>query len=270
VKRNIFVCATVLLFLATPAFAADITSPVYKAQSTAQAFNWNGVYAGVALGGRWPKADWTTTGIPTGVPGQVQAPDPTTAFASFDSATFKAGGYLGYNFQIQSVILGLEGDIYWGHNSKTIAGIPGTFGTGGQGVGPAASLHDSANMTLGWDASIRGRVGYLVAPNWLVFATGGVGWQQIDVNATCDGTLQSWCIAPRNETYSMTKIGWIVGGGVEALIWQNWLLRAEYRYADYGSIDHTFFATAPSDFVVSSQSIKTHTALIGLAYKFLP
>jgi len=266
VKRNIFVCATVLLFLTAPAFAEDITSPLHKAPLDPQAFNWNGVYAGVALGGRWTQASWTTTAIPSFLP---PLPDPTTALASLDSATFKVGGYLGYNFQIQSIILGLEGDIYWGHNNSTVAGIPGTFGTMG-GVNPVATAHDSANMTLGWDASIRGRVGYLVTPNWLVFATGGVAWQQVDVNAACDGTLQSFCFAPHNETYSTTKVGWTVGGGAEAVIWQNWLVRAEYRYANYGSIDHTFFAGAPADSVVTSQSIKTHTALIGLAYKFLP
>jgi opacity protein-like surface antigen len=45
-------------------------------------------------------------------------------------------------------------------------------------------------------------------------------------------------------------------------------LRAEYRYADYGNIGHTFFADATIDQVAIRQSLKTNTALIGLAYKF--
>ena len=59
-----------------------------------------------------------------------------------------------------------------------------------------------------------------------------------------------------------------MGGGIETLLWNNWLLRAEYRYADYGSISHTFFAGTGIDEVATSLSLKTNTALLGLGYKF--
>jgi outer membrane immunogenic protein len=105
---------------------------------------------------------------------------------------------------------------------------------------------------------------------WLVYATGGAAWQRVDINAACSGSLfnSSWCVAPRNETVSTTRTGWTVGGGVEALLWAHWLLRAEYRYADYGKFNHTFFADAVIDQVAITQSLRTNTGLIGLAYKF--
>ena len=157
-----------------------------------------------------------------------------------------------------------------GHNSKTLAGIPGTFGPTGLGVDAGALAFDTSNVKLGWDASLRGRVGYLITPIWLVYATAGVASQQVDINATCNGSFfnSSWCVAPRNETASTTRTGWTVGAGIEALLWNNWLLRAEYRYADYGSIGHTFFAGSGIDEVAMSESLKTHTGLIGLGYKF--
>jgi outer membrane immunogenic protein len=241
-----------------PTTAAPYAPPIVR--------DWNGVYVGVSLGGRWSDTSWSTTaiGTPSG------PPDPTTTPASFNSSSFRAGGYLGYNWQLATLLVGFEADAAWGHNSKTLAGIPGTFGPSGLGVDASAQAFDSSNVKLGWDGSLRGRVGYLITPTWLVYATGGMAWQQVDINATCNGSFfnSSWCIAPRNETTSTTRIGWTVGGGIETMLWNNWLLRAEYRYADYGSINHTFFAGTGFDEVAMSQSLKTNTGLIGLGYKF--
>jgi outer membrane immunogenic protein len=248
--------------------AADmpVNAPVYPAPTAF--FNWTGGYAGISLGGRWTDNAWTTTGI--GSP--LGPPDPTTTPASFDSSTFRAGGYIGYNWQMAPLwVIGVEADAAWGHNNMTLAGIPGTYGTLGQGVGPGATATDSSNVTLGWDGSLRGRVGFLITPTWLLYATGGIAWQQANLNATCNGGLgvnPSWCVAVRNETFSTTMTGWTIGAGAEALLWSNWLLRAEYRYADYGNISHTFFAGSNADEVQMYQSLKINTALIGLAYKF--
>ena len=248
------------------ASAADLSSKVPLYTPT-MAVNWTGFYIGGSVGGRWSDSSWSTTAI-----GSPLGPsDPTTTPASFNSSSFRAGGYIGYNWQFSpSWVAGVEADAAWGHNSKTLAGIPGTFGPTGFGVDAGAQAFDSSNVKLGWDGSVRGRVGYLITPTWLVYATGGVAWQQVDINAACAGSFfnSSWCVAPRNETVSTTRTGWTVGGGIETLLWNNWLLRAEYRYADYGNIGHTFFGGTGIDEVAMTESLKTHTGLIGLAYKF--
>ena len=265
-SSNTFFGAVLAVAFCQIAFAADLPTKAPLAPVVTPP-NWTGLYIGGSVGGRWADTTWTTTAI-----GDPQGdPDPTTTPASFNSSTIRLGGYAGYNWQIAPRwVVGLEADAAWGHNNKTLAGISGTFGTGGQGVDPGAQGFDSSNVKLGWDGSVRGRVGYLVTPTWLVYATGGAAWQQVDINATCNGSFfnTSWCVAPRNETVSTTRTGWTVGGGVETLLWNNWLLRAEYRYADYGNIGHTFFADATIDQVAIRQSLKTNTALIGLAYKF--
>lgn len=245
--------------------AADLSSrPLYQPIS---ATNWTGLYAGASLGGRWSDVTWSTNAI--GDP--LGPPDPTTAPASFDSSSFRAGGYLGYNWQVAPLwVVGLEADGAWGQNKKTLAGIPGTFGSGGQGVDFGAQAFDSAESNLGWDASVRGRVGYLITPTWLVYATAGAAWQQVDLNASCNGSFfnSSWCVAVRNETVSKILTGWTVGGGIETQLWNHWLLRAEYRYADYGNFAHTFFNDSGIDEVAVTASVKTHTGSIGIAYKF--
>jgi outer membrane immunogenic protein len=87
---------------------------------------------------------------------------------------------------------------------------------------------------------------------------------------TCNGSFFNtlWCVAPRNETVSTTRTGGRSAAASKTLLWNNWLFRAEYRYADYGNVGHTFFADATIDQVTIKQSLKTNTALIGLAYKF--
>jgi outer membrane immunogenic protein len=258
-------CAALVAMTAQFASAADLsaTAPVYAPMNVA---DWNGVYVGGSLGGRWSHASWSTVAI--GTPSGPS--DPTSTPISFNNATVRIGGYVGYNWQLATMLVGFEVDAAWGHTSDTFAGIPGTFGPSGLGVDAGAQAFDSSNVKLGWDGSLRGRLGFLIVPTWLIYATAGVAWQQVNINATCNGSLfnTSWCVAPRNETSSTLRTGWTVGGGIETLLWNNWLLRAEYRYADYGSISHTFFAGTGIDEVTTLLSLKTNTALVGLGYKF--
>jgi outer membrane immunogenic protein len=253
---------TALIVLAGAAEAADLRA---KAPAMAPVASWTGFYGGVSVGARWADPTWSTTAIPLVAPFGV---DPTTTPASFDSTSVRVGGYFGYNWQLSPLwVVGIEGDIAWANSSKSLGGIPGTFGTAGTAAPASAALNDSSRVEVGSDGSIRGRLGYLVTPAWLVYATGGIAWQGVEVSATCNGALTSWCVAARSETSSSTQTGWTIGGGLEGMFSGKWLARAEYRYADYGSFNHIFFA-GTVDQVTTNQSLKTHTVLFGLAYKF--
>jgi outer membrane immunogenic protein len=269
-KRLAMIAVGLGAVTSSPVMAADmpVKAPAYTPPVVAP-FSWTGFYIGGSLGGRWTDITWATTAI-----GDNQAPpDPTTSPASFDSSSFRGGGYLGYNWQFAPLwVVGIEGDVAWANNSKTRGGIPGTFGPTGLGVGPAAAGLDSSEVKLGWDASLRGRIGFLITPTWLLYATGGAVWQHVDINASCSGLggqgNASWCALPgTTQNVSSVKTGWTIGGGIEAAFWGNWLARVAYRYADFGDINHTFFANT-TDQVVMNASLKTHTALVGLAYKF--
>jgi outer membrane immunogenic protein len=243
--------AGLLSTLAAPALAADIPAPVYKAAPARVAsFNWTGFYLGGSLGGRWTDVDLRTVSI-----AGVAPPVAATALRSADSTAFRAGVYAGYNWQLAPQwLIGVEGDIAWASSRSTSAGLPGFV------FSPA----DSTSFKETWDGSVRGRLGYLLAPTWLVYATGGASWLHVSANAICSvGTCP---VGGGSFTNTNTRSGWTVGGGVETVVWTNWLLRAEYRYADYGTWNSSFF-TAPA-VTVSSAKITTNTALVGLAYKF--
>ncbi len=67
---------------------------------------------------------------------------------------------------------------------------------------------------------------------------------------------------------SSTRAGWTVGGGLETRLQSNWLLRAEYRYADFGSV--TYQDNVLGDSATYEERVRTHTALVGLTYQFGP
>jgi outer membrane immunogenic protein len=106
-----------------------------------------------------------------------------------------------------------------------------------------------------------------VQPNWLLYATGGVAWQEIKTRSSC-GAGGGFCGAVTvSGTTSDFKAGWTVGGGVETALPNHWLARVEYRYADFGRVTNTL-PPAPLVGFNSNVSVKTNTALFGLAYKY--
>jgi len=249
-KKFLVAAATAAAFCGAPVFAADM--PV-KA-SAAPYDPWTGFYVGGSVGARSSEVDWRTVTFSVGPP-LLDNP------ASLDKTGVRIGSYVGYNWKIAPAWLaGLEADIAWGDNKKTHTPWPGTSGIFG-----AASGHDFVTAKLGLDGSLRGRLGVLVNPNSLVYATGGVAWQEIKTIATCDGTLPSACAAPRSESSSTIKAGWTIGGGVEAILSKNWFGRVEYRYSDFGHVSNNF---GPGPSFTANVNVRTNTTLLGLAYKY--
>jgi outer membrane immunogenic protein len=270
------------------ALAADM--PV-KASPVAISSNWTGFYIGGSLGGRWTSSDWTTTCLSSGAAGGSGCPlnanfvpGATNRFANnnptdFNSSSLRAGLYGGYNWQFSSRwVAGIEGDFAWANNNKMIAGIPGAEDptvAGSPGL-------DTSTVKETWDAGIRGRLGYLINPTLLLFATGGVSWTHLEASAFCGSAFSvGWCgggagtNVGSSSTSSATMAGWTVGGGLEWMWQPHWLVRAEYRYTDYGTFNYTLFAGPNAgspginlDAIAASVKVQTNTATLGLAYKF--
>ena len=258
---------------ASPTMAAEYPPPVYAPSPVAviePASIWTGFYIGLSGGGRWSKVTWTTLSV-TPAPGIP--PDFTTTPAYFDNSTGTVGGYFGYDWQVAPRwVWGLQADFDWGNNGKRQGGVPGTFGSG---VPPFATLAaaavDSSWITERWDASVRARVGFLVASPWLIYGTLGVSMQSIEVGASCAGPpAPSWCTdIPRYEPTHYARTGFTYGIGTEAALSHSLFVRLEYRYTYYGFIDNTFFVDPPTvDDVQTSVKLHTQTLVGGIAYRF--
>ncbi|MGH2266600.1 outer membrane protein, partial [Enterococcus faecalis] len=44
---------------------------------------------------------------------------------------------------------------------------------------------DGLSVKTTWDAGLRARAGYLLNPATLVYATGGLAWQHVDIDLVC-------------------------------------------------------------------------------------
>ncbi len=262
--------------LAPGVFAADlpIKAPVY---GPAPVESWTGPYVGLALGGKWTDANWTTTRL-------IDPPSLSVGTAFIDASSpdrfrpqgVRLGGYAGYNWQVDRWVLGFEADAAWSSATDTHPGVPGcriecVAGFPGPGIG-------SSFVRSNWDASLRGRAGYLVMPELLVYGTGGAAWQRVQVSGTCANTLDDplCLVSPpftvKTQTDRYTRTGWTLGAGVEHKF-GGWLLRGEYRYSDFGKLEGVLFSNQPvadpgADALHYSVRLHTHIVTLGVGYKF--
>jgi outer membrane immunogenic protein len=288
-------CAiAVIASIGTPAFAADmaVKMPVKApAPAPAPVYNWTGFYVGGDLGGRWDRDSGTVTSAFIGTP-PVSALNGASG-STLSSSSFRGGVFAGWNWQFSPQgLVGIEGDWNWANNSNTQNGSPYpsplAFGTPAfPGPFPLAGSFSDKQT---WDSSIRLRAGVLATPTFLVFATGGASWIHLEATSNCSTVpapgVASNCSAnnffngtlgPVSISQSDTRIGWTIGGGAEWMLASNWLVRAEYRYSDYGTANFTdlrfctgctFPGQANPLSISYSQRITTQTATVGLAYKF--
>ncbi len=226
-----------LLVLATGATAADLPgrraapSPIF---TPAPVFSWTGLYAGVQVGYAGSRFNQTeyNAGFPTGFQ------------ASWRGSGIVGGGHLGYNWQMSSVVLGLEGDIEGSSVRGTVLS-----------PSAAAGGFDSSAIRSGIRGSLRGRIGFAI-DRFMVYATGGLAV------ANFRNSVGSPFVT---ETVNTTRPGYTVGGGV-AYAFGQWSLRAEYRYSDFGNLNQTSVVAFPG-FNYRTR-VNDHSGRIGLSYHF--
>jgi outer membrane immunogenic protein len=112
-----------------------------------------------------------------------------------------------------------------------------------------------------WFGTIRPWIGY-AAGNWLLYATGGYAYAQLDTDATAAvGPL----VAANNR--NETRNGWTLGGGVEVEFASHWSAKIEYLYVGSRSQHHD----------VSRRPLNSNTSRLdfsvirtGVDYRFCP
>jgi outer membrane immunogenic protein len=271
--------------VAGSANAADmpVKAPVTKAPPIVE--SWGGFYIGGGIGFRASETNIDVTrAVDTTAPAAVQnmfvnagclAGIPCVTGAALNGTAFRVSPYAGYNWQFGRFVGGIEGDAGFADQTTTLAGgpYPGTAFVAGNSPTNAFSVKTT------WDASLRLRGGYLIDPAVLLYGTAGASWIHVETTSNCSTLLDAAgrCAAgglpnlqPANITDSTTRVGYTVGGGIETMLWPNWIARAEYRFADYGRFSSTDLRNSAfgSQTVSYDTSLRTHTATFGLAYKF--
>jgi outer membrane immunogenic protein len=247
------------VFATATLFASGYTGAA-KAAPAPPVYSWTGFYIGGDVGETWSSNTGTFNPLPT--PGGVAFG--ITMLSGNNSGSSVIGGlHAGYNWQFAPTwVAGIEGDWSW---SK--AG--GSFTQPWVAIPPAV-LGAPPNFTtmsskLDWVSSLRARFGYLVTPNVLAYATGGMAWAKLDYTASAIGFLYSATTA-----LSDTQTGYAIGGGLEWAITNNWLLRAEYLFYRFDNGPNVVVAAIgsanPSGFSWNATTLSV--ARGGLSYKF--
>jgi outer membrane immunogenic protein len=160
---------------------------------------WSGFYAGGHLGGALDQRSFTIQDLSGG--------DLSLPSSSEDQILIGLHG--GYNWQVQQIVLGIEGDI---------------------------SFSNDANYL----ASIRGRLGIAAWDRLLLYGTAGAAFIDIDEPFA----IQSGVNGPLTFNRNRTETGFVVGGGGEYRVLPNTSLGAEALFYDFGS-SSTLLSTPP-------------------------
>jgi opacity protein-like surface antigen len=237
---------------------------VYKAKAPATLpWTWSGVYLGGHAGYGWASDPFNNLTLqygnaPFGFLLRSGAP-----LSGLDSRGFVGGFQAGANWQSGSFVGGLEIDL-----SGT--GIKGSTSNSVTAAGTLSQASQSDKFDrLG---SARARVGYLVTPGLLLYATGGPGWARLVTDQETVTTVTG--AVPPTTTTSLVMpswlFGWTAGAGVEARLWNtNWLARLEYLHYDFGSGFST--QTIPVGGITTATTsghLTTDLVRAGLSYKF--
>jgi outer membrane immunogenic protein len=258
----------IALFAAQPAAAADM--PVKAPRAVVEVWTWDGFYVGLNGGYSWGRSRTTVDFFN----------NTTGAFLSGSSDTFNLngaifGGQIGFNRQNGNWVWGLEGDFQWSGQKGDTAFTCSPTGACNNltfGAGLNVPVTASFEQKLAWFATLRGRLGMLVAPTWLAYVTGGLAIGHIETEGVLSGFTAASAPTAAAFSYDKTKLGWTVGGGVEGRISGNWTAKLEYIYADYGSVSGTGLLTTnviPLRAEFSSK-VTDHVLRVGLNYRWGP
>ncbi|EJF90267.1 outer membrane protein [Bartonella tamiae] len=246
--KYLIAASVVALTAASGAKAADVVmvqepAPVYVAPM----FSWTGFYAGGQIGGTWADTDQK-------IRGRDLQPTPFTGFGknfSPDPSGFMGGLYAGYNFDMgNNIVIGAETDWVWADMDDSSSET--------YNAGAADEFTVRGKIKEKWAGATRARIGY-AADRWLPYFAAGVAYAKVDSNVRFSN--------PTAGTYSSasgdkTMTGWTVGAGFDYAMTDNVILRAEYRYTDFGDKDFG------NDNFKYNVDYRTNDVRVGVAYKF--
>ena len=217
------------LAMTTAASAADNLparsyNPVYT--QPAPVANWSGFYVGGHAGYGWGSSNYDV----------VFAGFGTLANGSANASGAFGGIQAGYNWQNGKFVFGPEIQYTWSgvKASSNFFGVPVSYRTP-------------------WSAAALAKVGYLIDPQFLLYAGGGV----------TVGRFKTEVIGV--EDWSQTKTGPTFIVGADYLLAKNWVVGTRYTYEHYGTLSHDF-ATVPGLSV--DNRVNAHKIDLRVSYKF--
>jgi outer membrane immunogenic protein len=259
--RGLVVSALVIAAPLSVASAADMA--LKAAPPPPPIYDWTGFYLGLNGGYSWGKSstDFTSTG-----PG----------FST--SQTMNGGlggGQIGYNWGFKhNWLFGLEADIQ-GTGQRGSDPLAPVVVTNVLNFVPNTITTTTGNLTqkLPWFGTARARIGVLASPTWLLYATGGLAFGEVNTSANVSATTSTLggipiTTAAASASSNNIRAGWTVGAGVEGVISGPWTAKLEYLYMDLGSFSNTFTGVGAYTTLGISSHVTDNILRVGLNYRF--
>lgn len=190
------------LFISTAAFAADLPTKAATTPASTPADLFSGWWIGAGVGYGWGKAS------------------PDLPINDYKPNGVVAGGSLGYRTRIfPNVYLGIDGTMNYAGDMNDNQ----VFGSVATSV--KQSWYGTAGLSLG----------YLVMPDLLVSATGGVAYGAHKANISSGG----FSLNAKDNS-----VGWYVGASAEYALakagWNNWTIGVDYKHISYSDVNFGF------------------------------
>jgi len=261
-RRQFLLASVGTIALTGSAFAADL--PI-SPPPPVPIFTWTGAFIGGQIGYAWDSGNLNYSGF-----------DPRTGLAFTTGLGGSpngviGGAHVGYNYQIDQWVFGLEGSVDGTSITNTVTGAFPAFG--------GSAITASTNSDI--QGSIRGRFG-IAWDRALIYATGGVAFGGFNSNYAFAGNTSGIHAIDgghsfyASNSFSNNRVGWTVGGGVDYAVTNNWSIFAEYRYTNWGTVGNqglaaAGFQTVPNltnAFINSNHTINQNQVQVGFSYKF--
>jgi outer membrane immunogenic protein len=204
-KRILLTGLVLAVVTATSAIAADM--PVKMATKApamvAPSLSWTGCYVGVNAGYGWGQDD---VGIPAPLEG---------------SPKFRGGlggAQIGCNYQFAtSWVAGIEA-------MYDFASLKGDV------IDPSNTAATTASKFSGL-GSLTARIGYAFDRS-LIYVKGGLGYSRSERTISDSATFSQ-------STGTVSKFGYVIGGGWEYMIMPNWSAKIEYNHFNFGAYNES-------------------------------
>jgi outer membrane immunogenic protein len=253
--KSKFLLAVALCALPIAASAADLP---LKARPfvPVPVSDWSGVYVGGEAGYGWGKQ--TSDAIDPGHCWEFEDGRcrtfggenngvyyPDAAINSITQKGWLAGAFFGAQKQWGSWVLGIEANV----DAANIKGSASTSVTNTYLVPFDSGLFTlnhtlSGTSTVDMLGSVRGKVGFVPAPAWMLYGTGGLAFARVKNSGTDSFSyLAPWggsnTFGPFSASGATSLFGWVAGAGVDYKVMQDagssWVFGVEYLHYQFDS-----------------------------------
>jgi len=233
--KSITLATALLIGIMGHATAADLAEEVVIVDT---AYDWSGVYIGAHAGYGWGDVDASYDD-----PFDLFPPGQGEAHYTADGGLL--GVQAGYNWQVSSLVLGVEADVSYLNLDETV----------NAGFDEASYGVNTYSTEIDWLATVRGRLGYAMNRT-LLFATAGAAFA--DVKHSYAQELGDY-----QTKVDETATGYVLGAGVEHAFTDNVAVQLQYQFVDLGDETIDYGDTTSTTF-----DTQLHLLKLGINYHF--